>query len=80
MRVIEESAQPEEDNALFDAWDELHPTEHADGASDSTPAGDSRVTSAAETIRKMPYDFSPARLRCMELAVQLGAAAAPTQG
>ena len=75
MRVIEESGQPEEDNALFDAWDELHPPEDANAAPGPTPAGGSRVMSAAETIRKMPYDFSPARLRCMELAVQLGAAA-----
>ena len=75
MRVIEESGQPAEDDALFDAWDELHPPEDANAAPEPTPAGGSRVMSAAETIRKMPYDLSPARLRCMELAVQLGAAA-----
>ena len=28
---------------------------------------------AFEAIGKMPYDFSPARLRCMELAEELAA-------
>ena len=73
MRVIEESGQLEEDDAIFDAWDELHPREDADASPD--PARGSRVTSAAATIRSMPYDFSPARLRSMELAVRLGATA-----
>lgn len=73
MRVIEESGQLEKDDALFDAWDEFHPPEDADPEPD--PAEGSRARSAAQIIRSMPYDFSPARLRCMELAVQLGAAA-----
>ncbi|MFB0834707.1 helix-turn-helix domain-containing protein [Arthrobacter halodurans] len=77
MRVIEESGQLQEDDALFDAWDELHPPEDADAAPSPNPAEDSHAKSAAATIRRMPYDFSPARLRCMELAVQLGASAAP---
>ena len=71
MRVIEESGQREKDDALFDAWDALHP-EAADPAPD--PAEGSRARSAAEIIRSMPYDFAPARLRSGELAVQLGAA------
>jgi DNA-binding transcriptional MerR regulator len=73
MRVVEESGQLEEDDAIFDAWDELHPPEDTDAAPAPNPADGSRVRSAAETIRSMPYDFSPARLRCMELAAQLGA-------
>ena len=77
MRVIEESGQLEEDDAIVDAWDELHPPEDADAAPGPNPARGSRVRSAAEIMRSMPYDFSPARLRCMELAVQLGATAAP---
>ncbi|WP_207769386.1 MerR family transcriptional regulator [Nocardioides currus] len=64
MRVIEESDQLEEDEALFEAWDEQHPPDTAAGA---------RAMNAAETIRRMPYDFSPARLRSMELSVRLGA-------
>lgn len=74
MRVIAESGQLEQDDALFDTWDELHPPEDANPAPD--PVEGSRARSAAEIIRSMPYDFSPARLRCMELAVQLGAAEA----
>lgn len=77
MRVIEESGQLAKDDALFDAWDELHPPGDADPAPDPDPAEGSRVKSAAEIIWNMPYDFSPARLRCMELAVQLGASTAP---
>ncbi|KQP53941.1 MerR family transcriptional regulator [Agreia sp. Leaf283] len=76
MRVIEESGQLEEDDAIFDAWDESHPPEGADTAPVPDPAEGSRARSAAEIIRSMPYDFSPARLRSMELAVQLGAPAA----
>lgn len=77
MRAIEESGQLEEDDALFDAWDESHPLEDADAAPGPEPAQGSRARSAAEIIRRMPYDFSPARLRCMELAVRLGASASP---
>lgn len=33
--------------------------------------------SALEAIGKMPYDFSPARLRCMELAEELDARDSP---
>ncbi|KQO07577.1 MerR family transcriptional regulator [Agreia sp. Leaf244] len=76
MRVIAESGQLEEDDAIFDAWDELHPPEGVDAAPAPDPAEGSRARSAAEIIRSMPYDFSPARLRSMELAVQLGASAA----
>ena len=68
MRVIEESGQLEEDDAIFDAWDESHPLDNA-----PDPAVGSRAKSAADVIWSMPYDFSPARLRSMELAVQLGA-------
>ncbi|SMG10276.1 helix-turn-helix domain-containing protein [Agreia pratensis] len=74
MRVIEESGQAKEDDALFDTWDELHPIENAEPASHVT--GGSRAKNAAEIIRSMPYDFSPARLRSMELAVELGASEA----
>ncbi|MEG9250076.1 MerR family transcriptional regulator [Arthrobacter sp. Soc17.1.1.1] len=77
MRVIEESGQVEKENALFDAWEKLHPPEDADAAPGPKPPEGSRVRSAAEVIQSMPYDFSPARLRCMELAVQLGAPEAP---
>lgn len=64
--VIEDSGLAEDDDALFDAWDALHP--------DADDAGRSAGSmSAIEATSKMPYDFSPARLRCMELAVELDA-------
>ncbi|GAA1494450.1 MerR family transcriptional regulator [Curtobacterium herbarum] len=75
MSVIEESGQLEEDDVLFDAWDELHLPKDTDTAPVSDTAKDTRVTSAAEAIQAMPYDFSPARLRSMELAVRLGVSA-----
>jgi len=77
MGAIEESGQLDEDDALFDSWDELHPPEDADPTPDSLTRS-SRVRSAAENIWSRPYDFSPARLRSMELAVRLGAVAEPT--
>lgn len=77
MRVIEESGQLEEDDAIFDAWEELHPPEDADAdaAPDPAPADGARAKSVADVIWSMPYDLSPARVRCMELAIQLGASA-----
>ncbi|MFJ7325986.1 MerR family transcriptional regulator [Streptomyces cyaneofuscatus] len=75
--VIEESGQEKDDDALFDAWDTLHPATTADDGEDEVNLGSSgRETgsmSAFEAIGKMPYDFSPARLRCMELAEELSA-------
>ena len=73
MRVIAKSGQLEEDDAIFNAWDELHPPEDAGAAPVPDPAEGSRARSAEEIISIMPYDFSPARLRSMELAAQLAA-------
>lgn len=59
--VCEESGLDKEDDALFDAWDVLYP-----------PSADcKREMSAFEAVGKMPYDFSPARVRCMELQIEL---------
>ncbi|GAA2263673.1 MerR family transcriptional regulator [Streptomyces amakusaensis] len=66
--VIEESGG--DDEALFDAWDTLHPEDGADLGPGGREAGS---MSALEAIGKMPYGFSPARLRCMELAEELSA-------
>ncbi|MFD4028534.1 MerR family transcriptional regulator [Streptomyces sp. NPDC058576] len=73
--AIEESGLEEEDDALFDAWDELHPEDGEDGAGPGRREPGSM--SALEAIGKMPYDFSPARLRCMELAEELSAQDSP---
>lgn len=71
--VMEDSGEPEGDDALLDAWDELHPpaTDGADGVSSQVSA--KRPRNVVEAVAMMPYDFSPARLRCMELAQELAA-------
>lgn len=74
--AIEASGQDAEDDAILDAWDELHPAgdDAVGGAVDADGRGAGpRRMSAAEAISKMPYDYSPARWRCMELALELGA-------
>lgn len=62
-----------ERQALFDSWEELSPTtvdEGGDAAGRDSGSGQASM-SAFEATGKMPYDFSPARLRCMELADEL---------
>ena len=73
LRAVEESGQQEEEDAIFDAWDERHPPAEADAAPDPAPAAGSRLRSTGDVIRSMPYDFSPAQVRCLELTLQLGA-------
>ena len=60
--VIEDSGLAADDDALFDAWDRLTADDE-----------EVRTMSAVEAISKMPYDFSPARLRCAELVLELSA-------
>ncbi|OZD01215.1 MerR family transcriptional regulator [Rhodococcus sp. 06-235-1A] len=62
--VIERSGLAQADDARFDAWYEVHPAPADAGSACGS-------TNLAETVRMMPYDFSPARLRCMELALEL---------
>lgn len=73
--VIDESGLAEADDAMFDAWDEAHPVDDDEAACGAGPGQGS--TSLAEAVRMMPYDFSPARLRCMELALELDVQGAP---
>lgn len=87
---IEESGLAGDDDALFGAWDVPDPAttdqeeeeeeeEDDDGGGDRGCGGRrARTMSAFEAVGRMPYDFSPARLRCMELAEQLAAQDAPT--
>lgn len=84
--VIEESGLEKDDDALFDGWDTLHPDDGDDGddgddAEDEADLSSGRreadSMSAFEATGKMPYDFSPARLRCMELAEELSAQDSP---
>ncbi|MFH8614667.1 MerR family transcriptional regulator [Streptomyces sp. NPDC017979] len=75
--VIEESGLSEDDDALFDAWDALHPATADEEADAGSGGREADSMSAFEAIGKMPYDFSPARLRCMELAEELAAQDSP---
>ncbi|MEU0892893.1 MerR family transcriptional regulator [Streptomyces massasporeus] len=75
--VIEESGLGKDDDDLFDAWDTLHPEDGKDEADLSSGTRDADSMSVFEAIGKMPYDFSPARLRCMELAEELSAQESP---
>ncbi|WP_433870515.1 MerR family transcriptional regulator [Saccharopolyspora sp. CA-218241] len=75
LAVIEESGL-DDDDALFDAWDALHPATADDGEGD-LGRREADSMSAFEAAGKMPYDFSPARLRCMELVLELSAQDSP---
>ncbi|MFD7628570.1 MerR family transcriptional regulator [Streptomyces sp. NPDC059851] len=68
MTVIEESGIAEEEAVLLDALDTACP----DGAGD-TPEPDAKHggMSAFEAVTKLPHDFSPARVRCAEMAQEL---------
>ena len=69
--VIEASGQDRDDEALFDEWDAAHP----DGVEGEGPVSAGSTSagpmSAVEAVGRMPYDFSPARLRCLELVAEL---------
>ncbi|MEY8041197.1 MerR family transcriptional regulator [Saccharopolyspora cebuensis] len=75
LAAIEESGL-DDDDALFDAWDALHPAPADDGEAD-LGRREAGSMSAFEAAGKMPYDFSPARLRCMELVLELSAQDSP---
>jgi DNA-binding transcriptional MerR regulator len=77
--VIEDSGSAQSDEALFDSWEALHPAT-ADDDEDEAGRGSGRgqeFMSAVRAVGKMPYDLSPARLRCMELAEELAAHESP---
>lgn len=74
--VMEET---QDDDAIFDAWDDLHPADAdggQDGAARDSGSGDKSM-SAFEAIGKMPYDWSPARRRCMELVLEMSVNESP---
>lgn len=73
---IESSGLAEEDDALFDSWDEMHRdaanqvVEVNKEAAQGSDGGQGSM-SVSNVIRKMPANWSPARLRCIELAEEL---------
>jgi DNA-binding transcriptional MerR regulator len=67
--AIDESGLAQEEDALFDAWDVLHPVTADGGESEAgTDSGPGHASkSAAEVINMMPYDWSfssQRRVRC----------------
>ncbi|WP_406011720.1 MerR family transcriptional regulator [Streptomyces sp. NBC_00984] len=66
MQAIDESGIAGEESALFDAEDA------EDTAETKTDAEDGGM-SAFEAVSRLPHDYSPARLRCMELTQELAA-------
>lgn len=77
MAVVEESGLVQSDDALFDSWDALPPAIAGEGEAGHSSGRGQEPMSALEAIGKMPYDFSPARLRCMQLAEELAAHGRP---
>ena len=76
---IEDSGLAQSDEALFDSWEALCPAT-ADEREDEGGRGSGRgheSVSAFAATGKMPYDFSPARLRCLELAEEMAAHGSP---
>ncbi|MFE5865917.1 MerR family transcriptional regulator [Streptomyces virginiae] len=79
--VIEDSDLAQSDDALLDSWDASHPATADEGkgegeAGRSSGRGQGSM-SAFEATGKMPYDFSPARIRCMELVGEIAAHDSP---
>ncbi|MFE7129475.1 MerR family transcriptional regulator [Streptomyces sp. NPDC057638] len=68
MTVIEASGIAEDEAALLDALDAAHLQD-----TDDTPDPDAEDggMSAFEAVTKLPHGFSPARVRCAELAQEL---------
>ncbi|CAM5616766.1 MerR family transcriptional regulator [Streptomyces avidinii] len=79
LAVIEDSGLGQSDDALCGSWDALHPAtaDEGEGEACQSSGGGQESMSAFEATGKMPYDFSPARLRCMELAGQIAAHESP---
>ena len=73
--VIDESGLAESDEAVFDSWEALHPMPDDEG--EPGRASGEKPMSTLDAARIMPYDWSPARLRCVELAEELAAAEFP---
>lgn len=76
--AIEDSGLAQEDDALFDSWDALHPAAADDSDGEACQSSAERKSlNVAEAMRMMPYDYSPARLRCMELTQEIAARESP---
>ncbi|MBF4621516.1 MerR family transcriptional regulator [Clavibacter sp. VKM Ac-2542] len=78
--AIDASDLPRQDDELVAAWDELHPDGEEDEEETRGGSGrPARSLSTMDSFAKMPYDFSPARLRSMELAMDFVVWGPPTR-
>lgn len=75
--VIEDSGLADDEEAIVDSWDALCPGPADDDEAGRGPGAGHEAMSVADALGMMPYDFSPARLRCMELAEALAARESP---
>lgn len=66
--VVERSGLAADEEALFAAWDAQHPVSATEGSTCTRGEGSMTLLDAS---RLLPYDLSPARLRCLELAEEL---------
>ncbi|SEB66155.1 DNA-binding transcriptional regulator, MerR family [Nocardioides exalbidus] len=64
--VIEESGQAEEEERFFDSWEASQA-----GDVDAGPGSGQGSTGVLAAVEQMPYDFSPARVRCLELVAEM---------
>lgn len=72
--ALNNSGLPQSDNELFASWDAVHP---ADAENDDDAGSGGEQISLVEAVGMMPYNYSPARLRCMELTGELAARELP---
>ncbi|MFJ5265665.1 MerR family transcriptional regulator [Streptomyces sp. NPDC088387] len=80
LHAMEAAGLDEAEERLFETYDaETYDAETHDAETDSDSDGEEDVRmSALEAVTKMPYGFSPARTRCIELTAQLLAEAPST--
>ncbi|MEJ5889985.1 MerR family transcriptional regulator [Pseudokineococcus marinus] len=73
--VIESSGLAQDEEALLDSWDALRPDPDPAGGGEDDAArgsGGARISMGlVDGAGRMPYDWSPARLRCIELTEEL---------
>jgi DNA-binding transcriptional MerR regulator len=79
--VVEESGLADAEDALFDAWDARRSAD-ADDDEDAGRASSEkrRSRNVFDAVAEMPYDWSPARLRSMELSLEPAVQGRPAPG
>ena len=78
--VIEDSGLEQSNEALFDSWEALPPatSDQSEDEAGQTSGQGQECVSLIEAIGMMPYGYSPARLRCMELSQEMAVTGHPS--